>query len=283
MELNLETVDSPARAAATVVLLRDGDTGLEVLLLKRHTASSVLGGAYVFAGGKLDPDDAHPQTLALLNKPLETLHQQLGEPDLPLDSAGALYVAAMREAWEESGILFGCDKVLAQTTEEWAVLQQRGLDAGALIPWSRWITPRQPSVTNKRFDTRFFVARVPQGQHARHDNHETVESLWLTPREALVRYWQRQIELAPPQIMSLVHLHRHTSVQSVLEQATSRPPPVIQPEPFDEEGVRTICYPGDERHSRREAALPGPSRLRFVKGRFEPPQGLDGLLGCVPD
>lgn len=283
MELNLETVDTPALAAATVVLLRDGDSGLEVLLLKRHGASRVLGGAHVFAGGKLDPEDAQPQTLARLNRPLSTLHQLLGEPDLPISMAAALYVAAMREAWEESGILFGGENLSAAATASWSQLLDQGLDATALTPWSRWITPRQPSVTNKRFDTRFFVARAPRGQHACHDNHETVESLWLTPREALVRYWERLIELAPPQIMSLVHLHRHATVQSVLDQAASRPPPVIQPEPFDDNGVRTICYPGDPRHSCREAAFPGPSRLRFVQGRFEPLSGLAGLLGDAPD
>ncbi|MFM8756902.1 MAG: NUDIX hydrolase, partial [Limnohabitans sp.] len=122
MELNLETVDTPALAAATVVLLRDGDSGMEVLLLKRHGASRVLGGAHVFAGGKLDPEDAQPQTLARLNRPLSTLHQLLGEPDLPISMAAALYVAAMREAWEESGILFGGEKLSAAAKASWSQL-----------------------------------------------------------------------------------------------------------------------------------------------------------------
>jgi len=136
-----------------------------------------------------------------------------------------------------------------------------------------------PSVTNKRFDTRFFLARAPTDQIAAHDNHETTESVWLAPREALTRYWAGQIELAPPQIMSLSHLNRYDSAASALAAARSQKPPTIQPEPFDQEGMRVICYPGDERHSMPERALPGPTRLHFRNRRFEPVGGLAELLG----
>jgi hypothetical protein len=94
----------------------------------------------------------------------------------------------------------------------------------------------------------------------------------------LLRYWDRQIELAPPQIMSLVHLNRHPNAQSVLNEAHNRRPPVIEPAPYDHEGVRTICYPGDPRHSVTQAAFPGPSRLMFKNKRFEPDGGLAALL-----
>jgi hypothetical protein len=147
-----------------------------------------------------------------------------------------------------------------------------------LLPWCRWITPRQASVTNKRFDTRFFVTQVPDNQLAEHDNFEATEVLWIQPRLALQRYWDREIELAPPQIMSLVHLSRHSNAQSVLAEAQSRRPPVVEPEPFDQDGIRTICYPGDPRHSVRQAAFPGPSRLMFKNKRFEPELGLAALL-----
>jgi hypothetical protein len=147
-----------------------------------------------------------------------------------------------------------------------------------LLPWCRWITPRQASVTNKRFDTRFFVTQVPDNQLAEHDNFEATEVLWIQPRQALQRYWDREIELAPPQIMSLVHLSRHPNAQSVLAEAQSRRPPVVEPEPFDQDGIRTICYPGDPRHSVRQAAFPGPSRLMFKNKRFEPELGLAALL-----
>ena len=113
---------------------------------------------------------------------------------------------------------------------------------------------------------------------ARHDDFETTESIWLSPREALQQYWAGQIEMAPPQIMSLAHLARHTQVDTVLAAARARRPPVIQPESFDDGSGRIICYPGDERHSVREHALPGPTRLHYRNKRFEPTGGFEGLF-----
>lgn len=291
MELNTQTVTSPVRAAATVVMLRDAPGGLEVFLIKRHGLSDVLGGAYVFPGGKVDSNDARLDMAAHLDQPPEQLHSVLGEPDLDALTAAGLYVAALREAFEESGVLFaqGADSArAAQATallregrafdEVMAMLALR-LNASRLMPWSRWITPRVPSVQNKRFDTRFFVAAVPPDQQATHDNHEATESVWLSPRAALQQYWDRGIELAPPQIMSLAHLTHHANVASVLDQARSRRPPLIQPEPFDQDGTRVICYPGDERHPVAQRALPGPTRLQYRDKRFEPPGGFDALFG----
>ena len=71
------------------------------------------------------------------------------------------------------------------------------LQASRLVPWSRWVTPVVGGVVRKRFDTRFFVAAVPPGQDPSHDDHEATASLWLTPRAALLRYWEGGIELAP--------------------------------------------------------------------------------------
>ncbi|MCF8209703.1 MAG: NUDIX hydrolase, partial [Rhodoferax sp.] len=147
-----------------------------------------------------------------------------------------------------------------------------------LAPWSRWITPRMPSVSSKRFDTRFFVAAVPTDQVARHDDFETTESVWLRPRDALTRYWNRQIELAPPQIMSLAHLAHHADVHSVMESARSGPPPLVFPETFDLEGSRVLCYPGDPAHSVAVRALPGPTRLLYRNRRFEPLDGFESLF-----
>lgn len=290
MEINSVEITTPPRAAATVVMLRDTAQGMEVFLLKRHGLSDVLGGAYVFPGGKVDSSDADLDQDAHLDQSPQALQTGLNEQDIDPITAVSLYVAAIREAFEESGILFAqgaapdhseqANALLREGMSFDAVLEKLGLrlQTSSVLPWSRWITPKRPSVMNKRFDTRFFVSAVPANQFARHDNHETTESAWLSPRSALEQYWQGQIELAPPQIMSLVQLARHARVQDVLQAARNRPPPLIEPERFDLDGVSVICYPGDERHSVREQALPGPTRLIHRNNRFEPMTGFDGLF-----
>jgi hypothetical protein len=152
------------------------------------------------------------------------------------------------------------------------------LHTASIVPWSRWITPKVASVTNKRFDTRFFISAVPAGQTARHDNHEATESVWLTPRAALEQYWAGQIELAPPQIMSLAHLSHYKLVADAMLAARASSPALVQPEPFEDGGIRVICYPGDERHSISQRAMPGPTRLRYANKRFEPIQGFESLF-----
>ncbi|MDB5744756.1 MAG: hydrolase [Polaromonas sp.] len=292
MELNRKTVTTPVRPAATLILLRDAPGGLEVFLMKRHALCDVLGGAYVFPGGKVDAADAQLDMQAHLDQPLAVLHASLNETGINERTAGGLYVAALREAFEESGVLFaqgpfGREIDVTQAADLLragqgfnAMLAQLALQlqTRSLTPWSRWITPRTPSVMSKRFDTRFFVATVPAGQLAQHDDHETTASIWLTPRAALQQYWAGQIDLAPPQIMSLAHLSRYTHAGSVQAAARNGLPPVIQPEPFDHEGSRVICYPGDARHSVRQRAMPGPTRLYYRNKRFEPADGFDQLF-----
>ena len=288
MELNSEVPTAAPRDAATVVMLRDDAAhGLEVFLLKRHGLSDVLGGAYVFPGGKLDDSDSQLDGTLHLDQPPAQLHLSLAEPDLTIAKAQGLFVAALREAYEESGVLFttsplssnGAYKVVAQSSfNQMLSIQTLCLQTRALVPWSRWITPRMPSITNKRFDTRFFVAAVPADQDAQHDNHEATESIWVSPRLALEQYWAGQIELAPPQIMSLAHLARHTTVKGVLDAARCQQPPLVLPETFDENGTRVLCYPGDAAHSVPTRALPGPSRLLYRKGRFEPVEGFEALF-----
>lgn len=293
MELNSVIVTTPPRPAATVVMLRDtfkGEADIEVFLLKRHGLSDVHGGAYVFPGGKVDPEDAQLDMAKHLDQSPQAMHTGLNEHDIDHLTAASLYVAAMREAFEESGILFA-EGATADHAEEATSLLKQGLTftavlaqmnlrllSSSILPWSRWITPKVPSLTTKRFDTRFFISAVPATQIARHDNHETTESAWLKPQVALTQYWEGQIELAPPQIMSLVGLTKHRRVDSVLEAARLRPPPLIEPEPFDQEGTRVLCYPGDVRHSVSTRALPGPSRLIFRNQRFEPISGFEGLF-----
>ena len=290
MELNHQAITTPVRDAATVVLLRDAPTGLEVFLIKRSGLSDVLGGAYVFPGGKLDAADVLTDMTARIDQAPQALHAALNEPALGHHNAAALYVAALREAFEESGVLFAENANLDVTAKAAellknghsfpAILAQLGLrlQTQHVQPWSRWITPKLASVSTKRFDTRFFIASVPNNQIAVHDNYEATESVWLAPRAALEEYWSGGIALAPPQIMSLAHLSHHRTVASALSEARSKPPAVIEPEPFDFEGLRTITYPGDAQHSIRERALPGPTRLCYRNKRFEPFDGFEALF-----
>lgn len=288
MELNHQVPHTPPTDSATVIMLRDTPDGPEVFLVRRHGDSAVLGGAYVFPGGKLDASDTELDAALHLDHDVQALHASLAEPDLPAARAQGLYVAALREAFEESGVLFGVDVTRAQSG---AAAQQ--LKAGqsfndvigalnirlqtrSVLPWSRWITPLMPSHASRRFDTRFFVATVPAQQIALHDNVETTESLWLRPRQALQRYWDGELAMAPPQIMTMAHLSRHASVASVFSHAQSTPPPVILPHTFNQDdGLRVICYPGDALHSVQVRAMPGPTRLFFRNRRFEPEAGFE--------
>jgi len=290
MEISSEIVHTPPRDAATVIILRDSPVGPEVFLVKRHGLSDVLGGAYVFPGGKLDESDAQLDEAQHLDQPLSDLHAALAEPDLSPQIAKGLYVAALREAFEECGVLFAHgaaqnhSAALAQQLRDGRMFNLALADAGlrlqtrSVAPWSRWITPKMPSISSKRFDTRFFVAALPAHQTASHDNIETTQSVWLTPRAALEQYWTRAIEMAPPQIMTLAHLSRFADVAGALEAARRLAPALIQPEPFDENGERVLTYPGDPWHSVKARAMPGPTRLRYRNKRFEPEQGFDALF-----
>lgn len=300
MQLNFDTVDTPALPASTVMMLRDTSAGMEVFLLKRHTASDVLGGAYVFPGGKVDAGDTAPDMASRLDQKPVALHAALNEHDIDAITASGLYVAALREVYEECGVLFA--EPAQHDTDEMELLHPSGADSMAhltgtgaslatlmdqhglrlqtrkLVPWARWVTPTAPSLMRKRFDTRFFVSVVPNHQTAIHDDHETTDSVWLSPREALNHYWQDRMALAPPQIMSLAHLARFNTAGEAMAYAVSRKPALIRPQPFDMEGTRVICYPGDALHSDKERAVPGPTRLYYRNKRFEPQQGFDALF-----
>lgn len=274
-------------SSATVLMLRDGVAGLEVFLLKRHSELAVLGGAHVFPGGKLDAEDA--ELVAQLDQPAAALREALGEPELQAGQAAALYVAAIREVFEEAGVLFadwsGPQRQAALSLHLAGVPFPRivqhagvGLKASALLPWSRWVTPRDSLNMRRRFDARFFVAAVPSDQQPSHDRRETTESVWLAPAQALRDYWERRIDLAGPQLMSLVQLAQHRDVASVFAQARDRRPPCIRPEAFRDAEGGMVCYPGDPRHSAPERLMCGPTRLLWRGNRYEPEGGLAGFL-----
>lgn len=290
LKINSEYVTSEPVSAATVMIVRDAMGGPEVLLLRRHAASGVLGGAYVFPGGKVDPaqDDLPP---SWLDRSGEDIRSTLNESSLTAPEAVQILVAAIRETFEESGVLLGVDitdsKAIFHAREDLLkgqpisqVLERFNwrLNTSMLLPWSRWVTPPRPSVTNKRFDTRFLLAKLPPYQAATLDAREVTEVAWMKPREALMNYWERKIDLAAPQIISLQHLARFASTQQMAQHAMQHPPRTIRPEPFEQEGCRVSCFPGDPKHSDASPAWEGPTRLTFRNGRFEPDGGLNALL-----
>ncbi len=282
MQDTLEPATGAPRDASTVVLLRDGSAGLEVFLMKRSGLSDTFGEAYVFPGGKLDAHDSSPSALQALDAPADALARQLHEPELDHPLAAGLFVAALRELYEEAGVLLatGSARPASPRPEDWQawVAASAGqLQASTLRPWSRWITPRMAALSKKRFDTRFFLALAPADQEASHDNFETTASTWLAPKEALLRYHRGEIEMAPPQIMSLGHLARYARAADALQAARQQPPPCICPENFSDAGEVILCYPGDPRHSVPTRALPGPTRLAIRDRRFVPVDGLESL------
>jgi 8-oxo-dGTP pyrophosphatase MutT (NUDIX family) len=293
--VNHEVITTPPRPSATVLLLRDGAEGLEILMQRRSDEADVMGGAYVFPGGKVDREDSDDDMLGRLDVDGAALHALLGDPEIDERAAAACFVAAGREMFEEAGVLLarGRDGRAADAaTAEAAMRRSREgvsfievleemdlhLMVSRLMPWSRWVTPKMPSLARKRFDSRFFLARAPGDQIARHDNHEATDSVWLSPRTALERYRAREILLAPPQFMSLYELATHPTVDAAMAPGAARWPRRIDPHPFEHDGTRAVAYPGDALHGQPEQVMPGPTRLVFRDGRFEPFGGFDVLL-----
>ncbi len=190
-----------ARHAATVVLLRDRPGGPQVYLLRRVQAMSFAGGMHVFPGGSVDPADAQAE-IGWAGPPVADWARWLS-CDEPL--ARALVCAAVRETFEESGVLLagtGPGDVLDDvSTDEWEaervalearehslseLLARRGLvlRADLLRPLAHWVTP---AAEPKRFDTRFFLAKLPPGQVCREAGTEADSRLWVRPADALTQ------------------------------------------------------------------------------------------------
>ncbi len=251
--LNVDTVDTPPRDAATVVLIRDSDHGKpEILMLCRGNSHTVMNNAYVFPGGKLDDEDETPENIANLSLAGDA-NELLNEPDLPRSRAAALFVAACRETHEETGVTVSTEQI---------------------VPISRWITPKTPSMMRKRFDARFFVAKMPDGQTAVHDGEEATDSGWFTAEGGLRAYYAGDITLAPPQIMTLAGLLPYQSVDEILKMAVENTPGTVEPHVFKHgDNQRVLAYPGDPTHPVSKRAIPGPSRLVWRDDRFEPEDG----------
>lgn len=244
------------REAATVMLVRSASAGLEVYMLRRQASMAFAPGAYVFPGGSVDARDADEEVSWTGPDAAEWGRIFAAPPSL----ARALVCAAVRETFEESGVLLAGESpesVVADTTsEDWEadrralldrsvslgeLLTRRGLvlRADLLRPWSRWVTP---VVEPRRFDTRFFAAALPPGQRTRDVGGEASEVAWVRPAEALAAGRRGEIRLFPPTVVSLSELAECGDVGTVLSGPREVAP--IIPEVHEREGAVWLTVPG---------------------------------------
>ena len=205
---------APLRPAATVLLMRDGPRGMEVLMTRRSMTASFAPGAYVFPGGGIDAADAQAHRMAQ-RRPMQS--------DLHLTQA----IAAIRESFEELGILFArhangrwADPVdIAAIDRQGAFATQcqaRGLTLAAdqVFVLAHWITDRD---LPRRFDVPFLVARMPEGQTPVADESEQFEPVWVRPQDALDRHAQGDFFIIFPTIRTLERLKAFADVDAVLQ------------------------------------------------------------------
>jgi len=280
------------RDSATVVLLRDRPDGTcEVFLMRRHRKQAFMGGAFVFPGGSLDDNDLAPALAARTGGfSAADARRLLQEPDLPEPTALGLFLAAIRETFEEAGVLFARDaagraidladpptaarfaahrRELNERTITLAELAGReGIHytPDLLVPYSHWITP---TIEPRRFDTRFFLAALPEGQVALHDCRELTESCWMTPALALAEHAAGRIVLMPPTLKTVEELRACPRTGKLFAAARSRRISPILPEAFrtaDSFGVR---FPTDREYTLdafRQLPRPGETSRVIMEG-----------------
>jgi 8-oxo-dGTP pyrophosphatase MutT (NUDIX family) len=216
-----------------VIVLRPRHPSFEVLLLRRHDNVAFMAGAYVFPGGRVEEAD-RSSTEAPQPSPSPSLF-----PDLSAEEELTYRRAAVRELHEEANLK---------------------IDATTLVPFAHWVTPE---IETRRYDTRFFLARMPDGQHARHDDHETTAVAWLTPDEALEECRASRIMLPPPTWTTFRQMQPFTSVDDVFSWASARAIVCIQPGFIKTDQVTMLTLPGDPLFP----TVPGwdvPEETRFV-------------------
>ncbi len=243
---SLDGPPATPRPAATVVLLRQGPEGPETLLLRRSRAMGFVPGAYVFPGGRVDAADGGD---ALDGRWLELTPESAGER-LRLDAdadppAIAYYAAAVREALEETGLAPGLvvadggAPTAAAVAAARAALLDGGaslaqalaslgarIDGSALEYIAHWVTP---TVEPRRYDTRFFAAKVDARARATRDERETTELSWLAPAAALDRHAQGRLPMIFPTIRTLEDLSAFETADAALAHYRGREIERVQP------------------------------------------------------
>lgn len=230
--------------AATVTLVRDSARGIEVLMLQRNLSLAFMPGVYVFPGGSLDAADGSPDMQELC----AGLDDAAASGVLGIERGGlAFWIAAIREAFEEAGILLAADaggalvsmrgpaaeryRAHRRAIEEGrsdllTIARNEGLRFAAdrLLYFGHWITPVGAP---RRYDTRFFMAIAPEGQTAEPDNHETIAHIWLRPADALDMHRREALAMRFPTIKTLERFAQCSSAAELM--ATLRTLRVVRP------------------------------------------------------
>jgi len=285
--------------AATIILVRPAGHAFDVLFVQRQRSMAFMGGAHVFPGGKLDPVDCDPDAAAAVPEAVRSQAQTRLEPTpgRPLAPAVALglHVAAVRELFEEAGVLLAEPREprvgvrqgeLAALRSRLARREQslaRGLAELGLRPaieglhyWAHWVTP---SLEPRRFDARFFLAELPPGQHAEHDAQESAALAWLTPAAALAAHARGEILLPPPTLRNVEDLAAFDSLAALATAARSRRIAAVMPKIHPVDNLAAVLLPWDplyETASGDALAVPvphplasGPSRIVLRDGRWQ--------------
>ena len=281
--------------AATVIVLRDAPAGVQTFMVRRHAGAAFMAGADVFPGGRVDEGDRDTPGERWCDGIARAAAQL---DDVPPPDAVAYHVAAVREMFEEAGILLARDAqgqfvqpadaerhlrftshrrdVHSGTRSLREVIEAEGLRVAldALVPYARWVTP---PVDVRRFDTRFFIARMPSGQTPAHDDIETTHSVWVSPADALARCRRGDTSLPPPTWTTLRELEAFRTVGDALAWARERRIDRREPQ-FVEYGERKLLVlPGDplssEPSGEHGSAEAGPhvrveTRFELVDGRW---------------
>ncbi len=248
-----------ARPAATVMLLRDTPNGPEVYVLRRQATMDFASGQYVFPGGSVDARD---ETIGVeWVGPGPEFWAKVFRASEPL--AIALVCAAIRETFEESGVLLAgpdAETVVADTSgPHWEAdrvaliqrelsfaefLTKRGLllRADLVVPWAHWITP---AFEPKRFDTRFFVAALPAGQVTREFGEEADQVEWVRPQAAIERFKSGDMAIMPPTLISLAEIAEFGSVAEAMAASADRDITAIEPHVVARDDGLVLVLPGD--------------------------------------
>jgi 8-oxo-dGTP pyrophosphatase MutT (NUDIX family) len=249
--------------AASVILIRDTSPGVEVLLLQRHPESRFSPGAFAFPGGRVETDDSAPGVEARC-RGLTRADATRRMPDVrPLDRAIGVWVAALREAFEEAGILLAYDsagrparlealgdvgarraRCRADSVAFARMLDELDLTLATdrLAYWAHWITPEERPA---RYDTRFFVTPGPADQVAEPDGFEMVSARWIEPGAALDRHRAGEFVLPLPTQRILATIAEHDGIDAVMAAAHVREIFPVRPRIVREAGAERILLPGD--------------------------------------